>query len=501
MTAAYPMRPLLPPFTPSTYPFGPIQNSESRLLHFLFLMEGPLLAMSVLATATYYTAAPLAHGSGVGSEQFRSDVLQSKASLVLASSSDMTRLGLHDRWLADAGIDVLLIDLTAYMRLMLRDMDGTALSDDRVFREPVVNNANDTGVLLFTSGTSGTKKLVPLTIHSMVCGVAMVAKSWGLGPSMRCLNQMPLNHVGGLIRNLFAPVISGGSVICCSAFDANLFWDCVEDYAPTWYYASPSMHQCILEAGSEQPEAMTNSHIRLVCNAAGGLLPSLACQLRDTFHCTVLPSYGMTECMPISTPPLNYRLDKPGTSGISVGPEFSILNGQDERVDSGNIGHIVVRGSPVFGGYLKVSGVVDKSCFTANGWFDTGDMGYLDNEGYLFITGRSKEVINRGGELISPFEVEEAIVSAANVPDSPTYRRISKASAFSAMHDVLQEVVGVCVVTPPGSKRASLRKIQASVKDRLSQVKIKARILLESQLADTSVLKITKHAKDATNNY
>ncbi|KAK3709125.1 hypothetical protein LTR37_011104 [Vermiconidia calcicola] len=436
------------------------------------LPNGPLLATTVLATATYYTAAPLAYGSGVGSEQFRRDVLQSKASLVLASPSDVSRLGLHDCWLADAGIEVLLIDLTADMHLVLRDLDGKALPDDPKLARPVPNDANDTGILLFTSGTSGTKKLVPLTVHSMICGVAMVVESWGLGPSMRCLNQMPLNHVGGLIRNLFAPIMSGGSVICCSAFDANLFWDCVEDYAPTWYYASPSMHQCILEAGSERPGAMTKSHIRLVCNAAGGLLPSLACQLRDAFGCTVLPSYGMTECMPISTPPLDYRLDKPGTSGISVGPEISILDSQDARVSSGIVGHIVVRGSPVFGGYLKASGVVDKSCFKANGWFDTGDMGYLDNEGYLFITGRSKEVINRGGELISPFEVEEAIVAAANVPNSPTYGRIGKALAFSVMHDVLQEVVGICVVTPPGAKRACLRKIQASVKNRLSQVKI-----------------------------
>ena len=441
------------------------------------LPNGPLLAMAVLATATYYTAAPVAHGSGVGAEQFKADVLQSKSDAVLATSADVTRLGLRDSWLADASIRVLLIDLDQDMRLRITDVDGRNVFRESASLPPVHNSADDTGIMLFTSGTSGTKKLVPLSIHSMVCGVAMVEQSWGLSPDMRCLNQMPLNHVGGLIRNLFAPVFSGGSVICCSAFDPGLFWDCVEDFSPSWYYASPTMHQMILEAGRERPESVAKSQIRLICNAAGGLLPSLALQLRGTFStstvsCIVLPSYGMTECMPISTPPLDYQLDRTGTSGVTVGPEICILNGRDAPEATGEVGRICVRGSPVFGGYLKGNNVIDKSCFNADGWFDTGDMGYLDSDGYLYITGRSKEVINRGGELISPFEVEEAVVGAASKVGSPTYGRISKALAFSINHDVLQEVVGIAVATTEGTLRPCLRTIQESVKNVLGQVKV-----------------------------
>lgn len=439
------------------------------------LPNGALLALTVLSVATYYTAAPIAHGSGVGAEQFRTDVLQSKSNLVLASSADVERLSLRDMWLQDAGIQVILVSLTSSMHLALSGLNGEPVL--RLTSQPTPNSADDTAIMLFTSGTSGTKKLVPLTIHSMVCGAAMVVDSWGLSPSMRCLNQMPLNHVGGLIRNLFSPVMSGGSVICCSAFDANGFWDIVEDHAPTWYYASPSMHQGILEIGADRPESIAKSQIKLVCNAAGGLLPSLAHQICNTFsnadhQTTVLPSYGMTECMPISTPPLNYKLDRTGTSGVSVGPELSIQDGNGSPMATGTVGRISVRGSPLFGGYLKAGNVIDKSCFSENGWFDTGDMGYLDADGYLYITGRSKEVINRGGELISPFEVEEAVIAAAATPGSRTHGRISKALAFSVTHNVLQEVVGIAVVTPKGSQRACLRGIQESIKSVLNSVKV-----------------------------
>jgi acyl carrier protein len=273
------------------------------------------------------------------------------------------------------------------------------------------------------------------------------------------------------VRNLFAPVLAGGSTILCPAFDPNLFWDIVEESDPTWYYASPSMHSTILGESANRKEALAKSKIRLVCNAAGGLLPSLAIQIRDTFNCIVLPSYGMTECMPISTPPLNYKLERSGTSGVSVGPELAIMDGNDNHQTVGTVGRIHVRGAPVFPGYLKPTGVYDKTPFNTSGWFDTGDMGYLDEDGYLYITGRSKEVINRGGELISPFEVEEAMMIAAQDPNSPIYGRVSENVVFSAPHDVLQEVVGVVLVTPPGQPRVDLRQLHDAVKSSLHSVK------------------------------
>ncbi|KAL7933582.1 hypothetical protein V8C35DRAFT_59088 [Trichoderma chlorosporum] len=431
------------------------------------LPNGPLLAATCIAVTSYYTSAPI--NPAAGAEQFRADVQQAGAQFILTTSDDCSRLGLTDPWVAAAGIEVFLMKWDKNDLIDIQDLDGVTLQPPK--QKPNHNRADDFGLILFTSGTSGSKKVVPLTIHSIISGIGFVVDSWGLAAPDICLNMMPLYHVGGLVRNVFAPIFSGGSTVCCSAFDPNLFWDVIQEVPVTWYYASPSMHALILAAASERQAALQQSRIRLTCNAAGGLLPSLACRLRDTFKCTILPSYGMTECMPISTPPLNYQLDREGTSGTSTGPEISILDWSDASVPSGTVGRICVRGEPVFPGYLKTDGTLDRSPFNSDGWFDTGDLGYMDEAGYLYITGRSKEVINRGGELISPFEVENAIMHSAMSPESPLHGRVTQALAFSVPHDVLQEVVAVVLVTPLNVPRVDLKALHNSLRSSLQQVK------------------------------
>ncbi|MCJ1437717.1 hypothetical protein MMC27_007104 [Xylographa pallens] len=444
----------------------PIRTYDKRKpIVVVALPNGPLLGLACLAVAAYYTAAPI--NSSTGADQFRIDVQQSEAKAILVSRTDIKRLRLEDSWVAECGIQILAVSAKSDLTFSISPV---AIPTASVHTPRTANGPDDLGLMLFTSGTSGTKKIVPLSLHNIATGVAFVIESWGLTDADVCLNMMPLNHVGGLIRNLFAPILAGGSTICCPAFDPNLFWDVVEEQNPTWYYASPSMHSTILAEATDRGEALSRSQIRLVCNAAGGLLPSLALQLRTTFECIVLPSYGMTECMPISTPPLNYQLDRSGTSGVSVGPEIAILNISGHRLQNSEVGHIGVRGPAVFPGYLK-SGHLDTSAFTEDCWFDTGDMGYLDADGYLYLTGRNKEVVNRGGELISPFEVEEAIMVASQIPDSPIFNRVSEVLVFSAPHDVLQEVVGVVIVTPPDAPRPDLRQLHEALKLSLHQPK------------------------------
>ncbi|KAK3952976.1 hypothetical protein QBC32DRAFT_388932 [Pseudoneurospora amorphoporcata] len=444
------------------------------------LPNGPVLAAVCLAVANTCTASPVNCDKAVGPEQFRADVRQAGASVILTTAKDAERLGLTgpSSWTALEGLTVLLVESDDVgsgqsTQISIRDLTGRLVTPQAAgCSQPSPNGTDDVAIILFTSGTSGTKKLVPITIQNIVAGVAFVIDSWGLTPDDVCLNMMPLFHIGGLVRNIFSPIFSGGSVICCSAFDPTLFWDVVQDHGATWYYASPSMHQMILDQAEDRPEALAKSRVRLVCNAAGGLLPALAVKLKETFNgAIVLPSYGMTECMPISTPPTDYKLDKPGTSGIAVGPELAILDWNNIHQPSETVGRICVRGEPVFPGYLTAEGQFDNSTFTPDGWFDTGDLGRLSLDGYLFITGRSKEVINRGGEIISPFEVENAIIAAAQDPESPIFNRVSQALAFSVRHDVLQEVVGAVLVTPPGAQRVDTRQLHQALKKSLQQAK------------------------------
>lgn len=250
-----------------------------------------------------------------------------------------------------------------------------------------------------------------------------------------------------------------------------MFWDSVVLMNPTWYYATPTMHQMILAEAERRPDAVHQSAIKFICNAGAGLPPTLAAQLRDTFHCVVLPSYGMTECMPIAAPPADYALDRPGTSGRIIGPEVAILADAGTPVPPGTMGRICIRSAPVFEGYLQGNGTVDLSAFDAAGWFETGDLGYLDIDGYLYITGRSKEVINRGGEIISPVEVEDAVMAAAKDPESLLYGSVSEALAFSAPDEVLQEVVGLVIVTPPDRTRPDIRQLHQAVQPLLQQAK------------------------------
>ncbi|KAI0425245.1 acetyl-CoA synthetase-like protein [Xylaria sp. FL1042] len=402
----------------------------------IILPNGPLLAATIIAVSNAYIAAPI--NPSAGPDQVKADIELSRASAIISCPSETSTLQLDRN-----GLDVYFVDEINEpgVRFEVKHIKSFLAPQC-----PTPNRPEDFAMILFTSGTSGNRKVVPITVRAILDGVKLVIDSWGLTSNDICLNMMPLYHIGGIIRNLFAPLFSGGSTICCPNFDPNLFWDQVEDVQPT-------------------------CRIRLVCNAAGGLLPALAERIRDTFQCTVLPSYGMTECMPISTPSLSYSLERPGTSGLVTGPELLILNAADNEVSPFQTGRICLRGGPLFQGYLRADGSLDKSPFSSEGWFDTGDTGYQDQDGYLYITGRNKEVINRGGEIISPFEVENAIITAATRDDSPTFLRISQALAFSVRHETLQEVVGVVLVTPHGQPRADLRCLHKSLRSSLQQAK------------------------------
>ena len=324
----------------------------------------------------------------------------------------------------------------------------------------------ETVLLLHTSGTSGTKKLVPYSLDMLIVGVGCITASWNLKPTDVCINMMPLFHIGGIVRNVFSPILSGGSVITCGGFDPVLFWDVLSTQRVTSYYAAPTMHHAILMEAERRPKPLPVSTMRYIANAAGGLLPVLADKLKLTFpKAVILTSYGMTECMPIASPPQTYAMEPIGTSGTIVGPDVMIANDEQHRLGVGQSGNIMIRGPPCFGGYENNLAATDESFWSVDGeegWFNTGDVGYLDDQGYLFISGRSKEIINRGGETISPFEIEEAVVQ---------HPWIKETLAFSAPHEEYQETVGAVIVSKLGYGRVDLPTLHKYLEDKLHRSK------------------------------
>ena len=451
------------------------------------LPNGPELALAILAFSTFATCVPLnAFGAPV---ELQADCQAAACDVMVGLSSDPSIRGMAEK----LGIPFLelvpdketagrfsLVATTAKLTLgfprrwQTHPPTADILKQDRF----TPNGHVDEVLILFTSGTTGSKKLVPHLCADVLVATACIGISWKLTAADTNCNLMPLFHVGGIIRQVYSPIYSGGAVICCPSFDPLLFWQLLQRSDFTWYYAAPTMHQIILQTGksegyiSADNKRSNNKSIRLrmIANAAGGLLPSLARELRQVFRANVLPSYGMTECMPITSPPASYQLEKPGTSGVAVGPEIAILNMDNmQSMEAGKEGPICVRGEPCFRGYGILHHMTASSeqpfpgsSFLPGGWFNTGDLGYMDSDGYLYITGRSKEVINRGGEIISPMEVEEAFIGH---PD------ILQAVAFSTQHSVLQEVVGIVIVPRPGRPRIDLPGLHEHCQGRLAAPK------------------------------
>jgi acyl-CoA synthetase (AMP-forming)/AMP-acid ligase II/acyl carrier protein/acetyltransferase-like isoleucine patch superfamily enzyme len=320
------------------------------------------------------------------------------------------------------------------------------------------NGPDDTALELFTSGTSGRKKLVPIRLGDLCVGAACIAAALELGPADRGYNMMPLFHVGGIVRNLYAPLLAGSEMIYSDGFDAAMFWDELDGGAGfNWYYASPTIHDGILQEGERRADSV--HRLRFICNAAGHLLPSTADRLRARFEAAILPGYGMTECMPIACPPLDYRLERKGASGRILGPDVRIIDDEGEAAPLGVAGRIVLCGAPLAGIVQDKPGPGEPAI--PDGWFDTGDIGRLDADGYLSIVGRGKDVIKRGGETIAPAEIEEVLVG---------HPEVRAALAFAVPHDMLGETVG-CVIVPSSRRRVDLEALAPHLSRHLSPAK------------------------------
>jgi oxalate---CoA ligase len=275
---------------------------------------------------------------------------------------------------------------------------------------------------------------------------------------------MPLFHVHGLLAGFLAPLGSGGSVIVPRKFSASEFWDDFITHRANWYTAVPTIHQILLKS----PRPSRTPNIRFIRSCSSPLSPKTFRELEKAFGAPVLEAYAMTEAAhQISSNPLPPAKRMPGTVGIGQGVEVKVLDQQENEVALGGEGEICIRGENVTKGYLN-NPSANESSFTKHGFFRTGDQGRQDQDGYIFITGRIKELINKGGEKISPIELDNVMAQ------HPT---ISEAVSFALEDELYGQDVGIAVVLKEG-EAITAEELRSWMTDKVAKFKLPKKVSL-----------------------
>jgi acyl-CoA synthetase (AMP-forming)/AMP-acid ligase II len=270
-------------------------------------------------------------------------------------------------------------------------------------------------------------------------------------------------------------------VVCSPGFDAFRFFAWLDETKPTWYTAVPTMHQLVLSRAGRQKEAIGRSRLRFVRSSSAALPPTVMAELEETFGAPVIEAYGMTEAShQMATNPLPPEARKPGAVGKGVGVEVAIMDDAGNLLRANETGEVVIRGGNVTAGYEN-NPTANASSYT-NGWFRTGDQGYQDADGYLFLTGRLKEIINRGGEKVSPREVDEVLLE---------HPAVAQAVAFAVPHDRLGEEVAAAVVLHDGQS-ADERELREFCARQLADFKVPKQILLMTDIPKGATGKVQR---------
>ncbi len=430
----------------------------------LVLPNGPEMAAALVAVTSGAICSPL--NPDYSAEEFRFYLNDLRAAALLlpagvpgAARAVANELGvrcLDVRWKSDwpAG------------RFVLDGGDVTGASPDDPPR------ADDVALVLHTSGTTARPKQVPLTHANLVVSARNVSKTLLLTPADRCLNVMPLFHIHGIAGALLSSLASGASVVCTPGFQSPVFLEWLDEFHPTWYTAVPAMHHAILARAKGRRDAIA-CRLRFIRSSSSALPSSVMQALEATFHAPVIEAYGMTEgAHQMASNPLPPLLRKPGSVGLATGTEIAVMDASGRLLPTGAVGEIVVRGANVTRGYETETNCAAGATALAEGWFRTGDEGHLDSDGYLYLSGRLKEIINRGGEKISPREVDEVLLAHPLVAEAVTF----------ALPDLrLGEDVGAVVVLEPGAvlTAGELREFAAV---RLANFKVPRIVLFREEI-------------------
>ncbi|KKL71912.1 hypothetical protein LCGC14_2090170, partial [marine sediment metagenome] len=331
------------------------------------------------------------------------------------------------------------------------------------------------------SGTTSRPKLVPLTHNNLCISADNIRETLKLKSIDCCLNIMPLFHIHGLIGATLSTMLAGATIVCTPGFHAPKFFEWMNNFQPTWYTAVPTMHQAILRRTKDNMEIIKHSKLRFIRSSSSALPPQVMIDLENIFNVPVIESYGMTEAAhQMASNPLPPGKRKTGSVGIASGPEIAIMDDEGNLVTSFERGEIVIRGPNVTKGY-EHNPKANKKAFI-NSWFKTGDQGYFDKDNYLIITDRIKEIINRGGEKISPREIDEVLLSHPNILQAVT---------FTVPHPKLGEEIAAAVVLHD-NETATEWEIQKFLAAQIADFKIPRHILILDEIPKGSTGKMQR---------
>jgi acyl-CoA synthetase (AMP-forming)/AMP-acid ligase II len=369
-----------------------------------------------------------------------------------------------------------------------RSPDGRVVLEGIHGRQPAAlpdpPTPDTTALFLHTSGTTSRPKGVPLTHGNLLASIRNIAAHYAMSPADTGLVVMPLFHVHGLIGATLAPLFAGGSVVVPPRFSAGGFWPAVRAHRVNWYSASPTIHQVLL-ARADSDGARAKSGFRFIRSCSAALAGVTLAGLEERFGAPVLEAYAMTEAShQMTSNPLPPGARKPGSVGRGTNVDVAIMDEAGTLLPAGTQGEVVIRGPNVTRGYHN-NPEANAASFT-NGWFRTGDRGVQDADGYLTLIGRIKELINRGGEKISPLEVDAVLLSHPAVAEAATF------GAPDAKYG--EEVQAAVVLKGP----ATVEELQAYCRGRLADFKVPKVIYLTKELPRTPTGKIQRRYVAAT---
>ena len=427
--------------------------------------------VTFLAASQAGTAAPLNPAYKEDEFRFYLEDTNAKVLLLPPTGADEARRAAGDR------VPVLSVEI---------DAAGTVSLAGVTARRPVVApTVDDVALILHTSGSTGRPKRVPLSHANLSISAGNVARSYGLTASDVSLCVMPLFHVHGLVASTLATLATGGTVVVPGKFNPLSFWRVARDYGATWYSAVPTLHQLLLARAEPGNRPAGAEKLRFIRSCSASLAPQMMHDLEAAFGAPVLEAYGMTEAAhQMASNPLPPGNRLPGSVGPGTDVGISIMDGDGKPLAAGERGEVVIKGPNVIRGYENNPEANATGFFGE--WFRTGDQGFLDENGYLTLTGRLKEMINRGGEKISPREIDEVLLS---------HPAVAEAVCFGTPHPTWGEEVAAAIVLRPlegGGAAATEADLMAFCKERLADYKRPKQIHITETIPRTATGKIQR---------